>query len=241
MSSTESITNAIPLVIIAFETYTFIKQFIDHVAKYFNTVIIIDNNSKYPILLEYYDTLEKQDSNKYKIHRLPVNHGHTVYLKNIVELPPVYVLSDPDLQLNPNIPDNFVSELYSLSNTYRAYKVGFALELDEAAFIKDMGVNTFLVNSQQPYWSIEICKLNNKEPVYKAPIDTTFCLINNNYKTNRGWKRGLHLRVAGCYTCKHLPWYENYVQDNMPLEEYNYWKNGNVSSSIIMGNLKLKS
>jgi dTDP-4-dehydrorhamnose reductase len=41
--------------------------------------------------------------------------------------------------------------------------------------------------------------------IYNAEVDTTFCLINkSNYSGN--WKN--HIRIAGNFTAKHLPWYK---------------------------------
>lgn len=229
----------IPLVIIAYETYTFIKQMVDQADKYFKTIIILDNNSQYPLLHEYYNELEAKDPNKYKIHRLDVNHGHLIYQMGIVPLPPVYCLTDPDIGLNENIPDTFITDLYNLSIRLGAYKVGFAIELDVNAFIKENGFNTMQVNAQARFWKRCIGHINETDPIYRSAVDTTFCLINNNYRTGNGWAQGKHVRVAGKYTCKHLPWYEGYIAKHMPIEEYNYWKKGNPSSSFLQYNLAI--
>lgn len=229
----------IPLVIIAYETYTFIKQMVEQMDKYFNTIIILDNNSQYPRLLEYYNELEAKDPKKYKIHRFNINHGHLIYQKGLVPLPPVYCLTDPDIGLNAEIPPTFVMDFYNLSLQHNAYKVGFAIELDEAGFIKENGFNTHQVKVQGQYWKRHIGYINETDPLYESAIDTTFCLINNNYRTGTGWCQGIHIRVAGKYTCKHLPWYEGYIEQNMPAEEYNYWKKGNSSSSFLQYKLTL--
>jgi hypothetical protein len=58
-------------------------------------------------------------------------------------------------------------------------------------------------------------------------MDTTFCLINYNYlKENK-------IRIAGDFTAKHLPWYKNFLKNNIPEDELEYWKDGNNSSSIL--------
>ena len=221
----------IPLVIIAYETHTFIKQFVEQATKYFNKIIIIDNNSQYPVLLDYYNQLEASDPNKFTIHRLPVNHGHIIYQKNIVPLPPVYCLSDPDIEFNKALPANFLAELYRLSTTYHAYKVGFALEMDVENFIKDDTFRAKIKQAESGFWTTVVETLNGTDPVYTGLIDTTFCLVNTNNKS-RGYL-GPGLRVAGNYTSKHLPWYDGYIKNNMPLEEFNYWKQKNKSSTIL--------
>ena len=64
--------------------------------------------------------------------------------------------------------------------------------------------------------------------LYNAPLDTTFCLINN---TVSGYPNDI--RVSGNFTAKHLPWYNDYLKTNIPKEELVVWVKNNKSSSIL--------
>jgi hypothetical protein len=64
------------------------------------------------------------------------------------------------------------------------------------------------------YW---VNRINDRNyELYDAPIDTTFALINKKYWCN--WS----VRMAGNFTCKHLPFYiENPIMTIE--EEYKYY------------------
>ena len=68
------------------------------------------------------------------------------------------------------------------------------------------------------FWNHKINDSNYE--LYKADIDTTFCLLNKNYKNED------RIRVAGIFTAKHLPWYI----DNKVYNVYeNYMANLNTT------------
>lgn len=231
-----SLTN-IPIVIISWNNYYFVKNFVNQLKRFKNRIIILDNNSSYPKLLDYFNDIKNELKEKICIIRLDKNYGHTVYLKLKNQLPDVYILSDPDLQLNPNMPDNFDQILLYISNKYKSYKVGLALDLsDSDKFIQCSnytgGKNIYDWESQ--FWDQKI-KDDNYE-LYYADVDTTFCLINNNYSGNSS---NNNIRIADIFTAKHLPWYDNYIKQNISEEEIDFWKKHNKSSSLLFTCLKL--
>ena len=46
-------------------------------------------------------------------------------------------MTDPDLQLNPSLPKDFVSELMSLTDEYRVGKAGLAMEISDRSLMRD--------------------------------------------------------------------------------------------------------
>ena len=71
---------------------------------------------------------------------------------------------------------------------------------------------------------------DNDYILYDASIDTTFTLINWNHYNND------HLdgiRIAGNFTAKHLPWYKDFLKNNISDIEYNYMKNNYKSGTVI--------
>jgi hypothetical protein len=212
----------------AYNNLTFVRSYIPQLLRYTNKIILIDNNSTYPPLLEYYETIQKELGEKLEIRRKPTNLGHTVWKQELSTLPPVFVLSDPDLELNAAMPSDAIDQLLALSIKYNRRVVGLALDISEPEKLIQRPTtigNMTIFQIESKYWTDRIP--DSQYILYNAPIDTTFCLINTRIQD------GTHIRVAGNFTCKHLPWYTNYLYDNIPTEEFAYWRQGNISSCIL--------
>jgi hypothetical protein len=222
----------IPIVIIAYNNYTFVKNFVNQIKNITNKVIIFDNASTYPPQLEYYNELEKEDKDKYEICRFTENHGHNVCYKFIDTLPDVFCMSDPDLLLNPQMPINVAEHLLAISEKFGSGKVGLALDIsDHHLFIKENNYGGLVYNIESQYYSPEKKILEDPYELYIAGIDTTFCLINKKYDISMSHFK--NIRVGGVFTAKHLPWYDNFLKNNIPEDELNHWKKNNSGSSIL--------
>ena len=227
----ENFESDIPIVVICFNNYYFIKNFVNQIKKYKNPIILLDNNSKYEDLLNYYKKIKNELGDKITIRLLEENYGHTVYLKLKHELPNIYILSDPDLELNENMPENFAEIFLTLSKQYKKYKIGSALNIkDNAQFVEcnNYSNQQNIYDWEKKFWFEKIN--NNEYELYNANIDTTFCLVNNNYFNDDEYDA---IRVAGNFTVKHLPWYDNYIKNNISEKEIKFWKNNNISSTIL--------
>ena len=225
----------IPIVIISYNNLFFVKNFIRQLKRFPNPIIVMDNKSSYEPLFEYYKQIKQELGSKIDIRLLPENYGSGVYLQLKHTLPNVFILSDPDLELNSNMPVNFSDILYRLSNKYKAYKVAVALDISEPDKLlncKNYTDNKSIVDWESQYWKVPV--KDSDYELYKGghPQDTTFCLINNTYPVEN------KIRIAGNFTAKHLPWYKNYLEDHIPEDELKQWKNENNSSSILMRCLK---
>lgn len=222
----------IPFVIISWNNLTFIKNFINQIKKYNRKIIILDNNSQYEPLHKYFDDIQIElGTEMIQIRFYNDNYGSDIYRYIADTLPDIYILSDPDLLLNKDLPNNFVEILYNLSNKYEIYKVGFALDLnDHESFLT---CNNYEHGKSIYEWELEFWKkrMNNDDyELYDAIIDTTFCLVNNNYYNNNKYSA---IRIAGNFTAKHLPWYKDYLYYNIPNDEFELWKIKNKSSFIL--------
>jgi len=225
----------IPFVTISYNSLTFIKNFIDQLKRFPNPIIIIDNASTYKPLKSYFMNIKHELRDRITIHQLDYNYGHTVYLQRKDLLPSIYILSDPDLELHKDMPLNASEVLLKLSEQYKAYKVGSALDLsDKDNFIqcKNYTRGKSIYDWESQFWEYPIN--NKKHELYNADIDTTLCLVNLKFKDNNK-----NIRVAGNFTAKHLPWYKDYIKKNVPLDEIKEWKKNNKSSSILFDCLRL--
>ncbi|NDB82177.1 MAG: hypothetical protein EB127_05460 [Alphaproteobacteria bacterium] len=221
----------LPVVVIAHNNLHFVKNFIEQLKKYPNPIIIMDNKSDYEPLLAYYKEIQYEMGSRLEIRYLNENYGSAVFIRLKDELPKVYILSDPDLKLNPDMPYNFSEIMYNLSNKYKAFKVGLALNIsDKDKFLtcSNYIAGQNIVEWERKYWEERIPDPDYE--LYRAgkTDNTTFCLINNDYSIQN------EIRIAGNFTAKHLPWYKDYLETHMPSDELKQWKKNNNSSSILI-------
>jgi hypothetical protein len=203
-------------VIIGFNQLTYIRDMVNQLKKYTNDIIVVDNNSTFPPLLKYYE-----ENCEFTVLRLKKNYGHFVYKEDFVNnlAGDVFVITDPDLEFNPRLPQDFMNVLISTSNHFKASRVGFALLIDSDeirsdVFFKNIGIKDW----ERQFWSKQItCPLYPNLEIYEAEIDTTFCLINRRYAEQKSF-----YRVAGDYTCVHLPWMKNFRDRFIPGEYETY-------------------
>ena len=220
----------IPVVVTAYNNLFFVRNFIDQLKKFNNPIILLDNSSTYPPLLEYYKDIKDELGSRIDIRLLDNNYGCGVHTLLKDSLPDIYMLSDPDLELNPRMPENFSEILLNISNKYEASKVCLALDISEnEKFVecKKYEHKKSIYDWEKQFWRRPIA--DTQYELYDSPIDgaTTFFLINRNIAEKR------QIRIAGDFTAKHLPWYKNYLKDHVPEEELAFWKKDNNSSSIL--------
>jgi hypothetical protein len=185
--------------------------------------IVIDNNSSYRPLLDYY----KNDC-PYHVVRLKYNYGHRViWDANILDMLGIkegYILTDPDLDFT-GIPSDFLEVLKEGLNKYKkAQKCGFSLDYID---LPDGKVKDW----EKSLWQAPLDNL-----YFKAPIDTTFALyradirhytINDCIRTNRP------------YTARHIPWtYRLEKVKYLEKDEQFYLRTCNASASIKTNILK---
>jgi len=201
----------IPIVIICYNNYRYVENMLKQIVSinndYYTNIIILNNMSTCADTIAYLNKVDVR-----VIHNVgnfgpwitPTNNRHIYDL-----LPDKYIITDPDLKLNPNIPSNFIEILTSLSDKYKTSKIGFALDItDHDMFYPttEYMANLSIRDWELRFWQNKIGDEGEYE-IYKADIDTTFCLMN---KTNI--ESYLQIRVAGDFTAKHIPWYiENEV------------------------------
>lgn len=223
----KNVQGTIPIVIIAYNNLFFVRNFIEQIKHHKNPIIVFDNHSDYEPLLEYYKELQAELGSRVDIRLLSVNEGCGVASVYKDTLPSVYILSDPDLQLNPRMPANFSEILLDLSSKYEVHKIGLALDISEPEKLLDCKQyeHGYTIREwESQFWKKPIA---NTYELYDAPVDTTFCLVNHAYSEER------QIRIAGDFTAKHLPWYKGFLKEHISEEELKHWKRGNNSSSIL--------
>lgn len=214
----------IPIIIISFNQLFYLQQLINFLLKFgFTNVVIIDNNSDYPPLLAYFDTL--RNNQNVTIHQLKENHGHLVFWKEEALFEKYskgyYVVTDADVVPFESTPKDFIKQFIKILNrNIHVTKVAFSLYLDD---IPDTNPNKeTIINWEKKFWE------NKVKNYFIADTDTTFALYRPNYKRNKiGFLSGIRTNLPYC--ARHGGWYLNPAE--LTAEQKHYSKTANNSSS----------
>lgn len=207
---TESESYNIPIIINNRNRYTYLLQLITWLENNnYTNIIILDNDSTYPKLLEYYKIT------KHRVVFLKANVGymalwHTPVFNEVKN--GFYVYTDPDVIPNTNCPGNVVFKLYTVLSKYgNIEKAGAALLINDLPNYyrnKDS-----VIKDESFYWLKKIT-----ENVFDAPLDTTFALYKPQAFGNSEQCKAY--RVGGDYSFHHLPWYEDSVDPTIENKFY---------------------
>ena len=212
----------IPIFINARDRVGVMKQQIDWLldAGYTN-IIILDNNSTYPPLLDYYRSLNGNE--RIKTVGMNQNLGFkAIWKSGILELLDIrtpYVYTDPDLVPIDSCPKNVVQRLLKiLKKNPLVKKVGLGMVYDDITFYD----KEHWQNIEQHYYDFtDVAK-----DLYYIQVDTTFAL----YVNCRHYNLRFSMRTLGDLMARHLPWYFDY--NNLPEDEQYYLDHADKSSSI---------
>lgn len=207
----------IPIIINNFNRLSTTEKLVDslNLLGYYN-IFILDMSSTYKPLLEWY-------SNKKNIQVIYLeNKGHKVlwetHLLKMFSSFSWIVYTDSDIELNIDTPTDFIETLIDIAEEFKVNKVGLALEYKNIS----LDYRDIIYPIESSYW---LNKLVYKDlELYNAPIDTTFSIVKpkENFTYNA-------IRVAGNFTSKHIPWYEDF--NNLSIEEKYYMDNANEKVS----------
>lgn len=184
----------IPIIINNFNRLTTTKKLADDLSNLgYTNIHILDNNSSYGPLLEWYSVCP------YSVKRLSENQGNlAIYNSGFInEFKGWVAYTDSDIQLGETTPRDFMSVMVRKADKHNYNKIGLALRTND---LPNTDYANKARNWEAKYWEREI------EPdLYEAHVDTTFSLI----KVGLAFQYEA-LRLGGEYTAIHTPWYLNY-------------------------------
>lgn len=202
----------IPVFIISYNRLSYLSATIVALEKYgISNIHIIDNNSSYPPLLEFYEKC------RYDVIRLEENGGHLVFWNNSIfdeYRKDFYIVTDPDIVPIEGCPEDFIERMFNVLRRYPfVKKVGFSLKLD------DIPSNSIFSN-EAIKWEKQFYKTyDKKSDAYYSIIDTTFALYSPDcISENIPFLRAF--RLGAPYQANHLPWYKK--QDDITEEDVYY-------------------
>ena len=202
--------HSIPILINNYNRLDSLQRLINSLeSRGYRNIIILDNASSYPPLLDYYKQC------KYEVIHLGVNYGFLALWKTNVYKrfkKTFYVYTDPDVVLDEQCPDDFMKVFLSSLERYPScMKIGFGIRIDDLPdYYKD---KDSVIAWESQFW--ENC-LDGF--LYKARVDTTFALYRPFCKG--GSTAHLSLRTGFPYVIRHLPWYND--SNNLSEEEQYY-------------------
>lgn len=230
----------IPVLVPSFNNPTYLRQFLSqiHVRKNLHP-IVVDNSSTYPKMLELLSDLDGWGINLVRFNRNLGPHFLRDHSEFLELMPRYFCLSDPDLQLNSKLPQDFSSTLMSISEEFSVPKVGFALDIGDSADFRDhkfkVGKKNYKIYDwEKKFWKSQL--MGKPEiTMFRADIDTTFALYNKNFFSRNDFYSAV--RVAGDFTAKHLPWYSDSI---VPTEEAVYYSTTALFSTYSASSVNLE-
>ena len=228
----------ITVLIPCFNNQTYSRNMLSQLNKLgFENIIFLDNNSTDTNMIDFLHAIDNKEA-KVIFQGQNLGPRHCVLDADSREfLPQYFCVTDPDLQFNPNLPEDWLLQMIALTEKYQIGKVGFALDISEPELIKKVELNIrgqsfSICEWESQFWQDQLETLNSGDAVYRAHVDTTFAVYNKKYlNLNHEEQFYSAIRVAGKYTCKHLPWYKQSIVSDTELTNYlqtsrvwNNWK-----------------
>jgi predicted SAM-dependent methyltransferase len=200
----------------------------------YTNIFVLDNNSTYPPLLDYYESLERASRGVVRVIRLDTNHGKLVLWEaRILERLGVdspYVYTDSDVIPDEHCPPDVVAYLAAqLDRHPEVLKVGLGLRIDDLP--QSYRHREAVLRWERRYWRRPVAR-----GLFSAPIDTTFAL----YRAGSPFAVEPALRTGFPYRARHEPWYADLDPPNDEQRFYTasllpgrtFWSRGHLLPSV---------
>lgn len=159
-------------------------------------IVILDNQSTYPPLLEYYGSLASHTH----VLRIPENHGPYVFWQQGAhkDLGTPYIVTDSDLVPADFCPRDLIpAMLAALQRFPDAGKVGPGLQIDNLP-------ESYREVDTVRRWEAQFWSRPVSDGCFAASIDTTFALYPTAAEFSLGER---NIRLGYPYLMEHTPWY----------------------------------
>lgn len=210
--------HSVPIIINNFNRLDYLSRLINSLEQRgYKNIIILDNDSTYPPLLNYY----KQTP--YEVVYLRHNYGFLALWESGVYkrfCHQFYVYTDPDVVLDEQCPEDFMQFFLSVLVRHPAcLKVGFGIRIDDLP-------DCYTAKQSVIKWENQFWEKPVDEKLFLAQVDTTFALYRPYCKG--GYSRHQVFRTNYPYVIKHLPWYQD--TENLTEEEKYYTSHSKKAS-----------
>ncbi len=187
----------IPCIIITRDRLTYTKQCIASLEQYGNSldIHIVDHNSTYEPMRDY--LAEAQHPVHFPGNRSPRDLWTWPGFPEIVQNNP-YIVTDPDLVLDPACPDDWIEVMYQELLCGTVAKVGLGLRIDD---LPDTQLARDVIKWESPFWLAQ-----ERSGAYRAPVDTTLAMYMP-LSERPEFVISPARRLPPPYLARHLPWY----------------------------------
>jgi hypothetical protein len=175
----------------------------------YDNLYILDNDSTYPPLLDYYASIR----NEVAVVPLGANVGHKaiwdVDVLGRFGITTPYVYTDPDIVPFEECPHHVLEFFLEVLRAYpNKSKVGFGLSISDLP-------DHYQFKRKVIAWESQFWESRLTSTLYDAPIDTTFALYRPGTVHDY-----LAIRSGFPYLARHVPWYED---SDHPSDEQAYY------------------
>jgi len=168
----------IPIYIIAYNQYTYVKNMVEQCLRLsdIGKIFIIDNGSTYQPLLNWYSDNVPSIKDVELIKRSE-NGGSHVWKKYLHLFPDEYIVTDPDLLFNPKMPNDAISILSNIRKEFDVAVVGLALDISDHHNFTDIKCSGLSIHDFEiQYWKIR-SSLNQKRYMrQRLPVPLRYTL-----------------------------------------------------------------
>ena len=180
------------------------------------SVAVLDNQSEYEPLLEFYDSPAMEGI---QLVRIGANLGPTAFwrLDLHTKQSKPFIVTDPDCVPDPDCPLDLVRKMIEVEERYHPAKVGPALRIDDLpAHYAERDHMRFC---ESDYWQ----RKYDEGDCWNAAIDTTVALYQPHWDRWPLAEQGgvQHVRLDFPYVTQHVPWYEDSAH---PSAEARYYR-----------------
>lgn len=208
----------IPIIINNRNRLTFLQQLITALEiRGYKNIHIIDNNSNYKPLLEFYNNCP------YNIFRLDENIGSLALWQTKIYkqfFNDYYVYTDSDVVPAEDCPHNFLQVFHEKMKIDKSVmKVGLGLKIDNLP-------DCYSRKNEVLKWEKQFNESLTSDGYYNAIVDTTFALYRP--FVSQGASSLKMLRSQHPYMAHHMPWYNDC--NNLDSEEIFYVSNARTDT-----------
>lgn len=203
----------VPIFIQNFNQVSYLRKQIDWLLRAgYRRIVIVDNASDYPPLLQYYD--EMTSANAVTVLRRPDKEGKlALWNERILARFGVsgqFVFTSSDVVPDECCPPNIVEHLAGiLCEDTSIVKAGLGLRIDDVP-------HCYAFREEVLTWEGQFWRAPVAQGLFFAPIDTTFAL----YRSPAQFALTPAIRTGWPYLARHEPWYSDSA--NPSEEERNY-------------------
>jgi hypothetical protein len=172
------LVSQIPVYVIVFNRVGYVRNIVASLRRFTTSIVLLDNNSTQPSLLDFYDSLRFDPVVKISfIKPTPDLLPHRIVYANAASMPPLYAVTDPDMGLPDGLPLDFLDVFAEMTEEFHIGKVGCALNIS-GPLLPLRGQDGLTPREWElRFWTKKFLSRRGFE-CYRTALDTTMAVYN---------------------------------------------------------------